>query len=139
MTAPLPGLRGLLDHRRLFRYGIAGGCSAATHLVTLFLLVELFIVRPVVASTVGFVASIFVSYTLQRRWVFASSVANHVALPRFVLVTGVGLALNASVVFVGTEVLHGHYGVVQVVALMLVPLSNYLLNSLWTFRRPPER
>jgi putative flippase GtrA len=127
---------GLLDVGRLFRYAVAGGLSAATHLGTLALLVELFAVRPVIASTIGFILSIAVSYLLQHRWVFASTIANRTALPRFLTVTAVGMALNASVVAIGTEVLAAHYGPVQLVALVLIPLSNYLLNSLWTFRDP---
>jgi putative flippase GtrA len=131
--------RRLLDVGRLVRYAVAGGASAATHLGTLTLLVELARVRAVVASSIGFVLSIIVSYTLQRRWVFASTIANRVAVPRFLVVTAVGLVLNATVVAVGTELLGRHYAPVQAVALVLIPLSNYLLNSLWTFRdrQPP--
>jgi putative flippase GtrA len=125
---------GLLDVRRLLRYAVAGGASALTHLGLTALLVEAAGTRPVVASTIGFVASIAVSYLLQRRFVFHSQVPNRLAVPRFLTVTAVGFVLNASIVWVGTEVLHVHYAPVQLVALVAIPVSNYLLNSLWTFR-----
>lgn len=125
---------GLLDARRLLRYAVAGGASALTHLGTTALLVETAAVRPVVASTIGFVASIVVSYLLQRRWVFRSQVSNRAAAPRFLTVTAIGFLLNASIVFLGTEVFEVHYAPVQLVALVAIPVSNYLLNSLWTFR-----
>jgi putative flippase GtrA len=125
---------GLLDVRRLLRYALAGGASAFTHLGVTALLVEVAGQRPVIASTIGFVASIAVSYLLQRRWVFHSQVPNRLAVPRFLTVTAVGFALNASILWIGTEVLEVHYAPVQLVALVAIPVSNYLLNSLWTFR-----
>ena len=125
---------GLLDVRRLLRYAVAGGASALTHLGITALLVEVAAVRPVVASTIGFVASIAVSYLLQRRWVFHSQVANRLALPRFLTVTAIGFLLNGSILWIGTEVLDVHYAPVQLVALVAIPVSNYVLNSLWTFR-----
>jgi putative flippase GtrA len=137
VTTPGPspgGLARLTDLGRLVRYGISGGLSALTHVGTLALLVELAGVRPVVGSTVGFVLSIAVSYGLQRTWVFASAGRHRTLLPRFLTVTAAALVLNAVVLHVGTEVLEAHYVAVQIVALVLIPLSNYLLNSLWTFR-----
>lgn len=125
---------GLLDVRRLLRYAVAGSASALTHLGTTAVLVEVAGLRPVIASTIGFVASIVVSYLLQRRWVFNSPVSNRLAVPRFLTVTAIGFLLNASILWVGTEMLDIHYAPVQLVALVAIPVSNYLLNSLWTFR-----
>jgi putative flippase GtrA len=137
VTTPGPspgGVRALADVRRLARYGITGGLSAGTHLGTLTLLVELAGVRPVVGSTVGFLLSVAVSYTLQRTWVFAHAGRHRTLLPRFLIVTGVALALNTVVIHLGTEVFSIHYALVQLVAIVLIPISNYLINSLWTFR-----
>jgi putative flippase GtrA len=137
VTTPGPsptGLARLTDLGRLVRYGIAGGLSALTHLGTLALLVELAGMRPVIGSTIGFLLSIAVSYGLQRTWVFASRNRHRTLLPRFLTVTAAALLLNTVVLHVGTEVLEVHYAAVQVVAIVLIPLSNYLLNSLWTFR-----
>jgi putative flippase GtrA len=132
--SPRGALRGLTDVRRLIRYGLAGGLAAAAHLATLAALVELFGLRPVLASTVGFGAGLVVSYTLQRRWVFASRERHRTLLPRFLTVIAVALLLNTVVVHLGTEVLAVHYVLVQLVAFGLIPLNNYVLNSLWTFR-----
>jgi putative flippase GtrA len=113
---------------------VTGLASALTHLLVLTVLVEVLAARPVVASTAGFVASIAVSYVLQRQWVFESSAALRRTAPRFVAVILVGFAINGSVVFAGTEALALHYLWPQLLAFLLVPLSNYTLNSLWTFR-----
>ncbi len=129
---------GLLSPGRLARYTVAGGLSALTHVGTLTLLVETGLAAPVVASTIGFVLSIVVSYTLQKLWVFSSTARHRTTLPRFLCATTVAMLLNAAVLSLGTEVFSIHYLVAQGVALVLIPLSNYLINSLWTFREDPD-
>lgn len=125
---------GLRDLRRLVRYVIAGGTAAAVHLGVLTLLVELAAMRPVIASAVGFLCGFVVSYLLQRGWVFATDLRHGLTLPRFVVVIGLGLAINSAVLWIGTEYLEHHYALVQLAAFAIVPLNNYVLNSLWTFR-----
>jgi putative flippase GtrA len=122
------------DLRRLVRYGISGGASALTHFGVLVLLAEGLHVWPTAASTAGFVASIAVSYALQRGWVFRSDTRHVVAGTRFLTVTAVAFGLNTGIVFAGTELLQLPYIWVQMVALTVIPLVNYTLNSRWTFR-----
>lgn len=100
----------------------------------LALLVERLEVRPVVASSVGFLCGFVVSYLLQRQWVFASDRAHTQTLPRFSVVVGLGLALNATVLWFGTEYLSHHYVWVQLAAFAVAPCNNYVLHTLWTFR-----
>jgi putative flippase GtrA len=119
---------------RLIRYAVTGGLSAATHLGVLVALVEGAGWRPVWASTVGFVASIAVSYMLQRAWVFESSTPITRSFPRFIVVALVALGLNTLILAVGTELMSGFYVLVQAIALVAIPVSNYILNSLWTFK-----
>jgi putative flippase GtrA len=119
---------------RLVRYAISGGASACTHFGVGLLLATGLHVRPVVASTAGFVASVVVSYVLQHAWVFRSAAAHAVAGTKFLTVTAVAFSLNTLVLWLGTEVTHGPFPVVQGIALVLIPVVNYALNSRWTFR-----
>jgi putative flippase GtrA len=125
---------GMFGVARLVRYGVTGLLSAATHMGVLVLLVEFAAWRPVWASTVGFLASVAVSYLLQRAWVFESSTPMRTSFPRFATVALVALFLNTLILAVGTEFFTAYYVVVQAVALIAIPVSNYILNSLWTFR-----
>jgi putative flippase GtrA len=124
------------DLARLVRYGISGGASALTHFGVGLLLAEGMHVRPVAASTAGFVASIAVSYGLQHAWVFRSSAAHTVAGSRFLTVTAIAFLLNTVILWTGTEVLTAPFVLVQAVALVAIPVVNYALNSRWTFRTP---
>lgn len=120
---------------RLVRYGVSGGASAVTHFGVGLALAALG-VRPIVASTAGFGASILVSYGLQHAWVFRSAAAHAVAGGKFLTVTAVAFALNTVILLLGTEALPGGYPLVQAVALLVIPVVNYSLNSRWTFRVP---
>jgi len=120
--------------KRLIRYGISGGASAATHFGVGLALAEGLRVPAVAASTVGFGASIVVSYGLQHAWVFRSTATHAAAGGRFLTVTACAFALNTLVLWVGAGVLHGPYPVVQAVALVAIPVLNYSINSRWTFR-----
>ena len=119
---------------RIARYGVAGACSTLTHLGVLLLLVEAVRAWPVAASTAGFVASIVVSYTLQRYWVFRSVQSHLTAGAKFLAVTAVAFGVNTGTLMLGTEVLALPYQPVQLVALVLIPIVNYALNAAWTFR-----
>ena len=124
---------------RLLRYAVSGGASALTHFGIGLALAEGLHVRPVVASTTGFLASILVSYGLQHAWVFRSTTGHALAGSRFLTVTAAAFALNTTVLWAGTELLHAPYPIVQAVALAAIPALNYTLNSRWTFRPEPDR
>ena len=119
---------------RLIRYAVSGGLSAATHFGVGLALADGLHVVPIAASTAGFVASVAVSYVLQKAWVFRSTATHAVAGSKFLAVTGCAFALNTVVLWLGTEVLHGPYPAVQATSLVLIPVLNYSINSRWTFR-----
>ena len=121
------------DLRRLFRYGISGGASALTHFGVGLALSAGLHVRPVVASAVGFAASVLVSYGLQHAWVFRSAAGHAVAGGRFLTVTAAAFGLNTAILWLGTEVAGAPYPVVQAIALAAIPVLNYSINSRWTF------
>ena len=120
------------DLGRLVRYATSGGLSALTHFTVGFGGVALGL-PPVLALSAGFAASVVVSYLLQHAWVFGSAAGHGVAGPRFLTVTAAAFTLNAAVLWIGADLLGGPYPVVQGVALVLIPVLNYLLNSRWTF------
>ncbi|GAB2624671.1 hypothetical protein Aab01nite_18470 [Paractinoplanes abujensis] len=120
----------------LFRYAISGGAGALTHLGVGAGLAAGLGVRAVLASALGFGASVGVSYWLQRSWVFRSTTGHLVAGGRFLTVTAVAFALNALILWLGTEALAAPFVPVQAVALIAIPVVNYALNSRWTFRVP---
>lgn len=122
---------------RLVRYGVAGGFSLLSHLLVLLALVELAGWNPVLSSVLGFCLSVVVSFSLQHFWVFEHGLRMRVTFPRFLLVTLFGLALNATIMALGTSVFGWHYLPIQLIAFAAIPISNYLLNRAWTFHDSP--
>ena len=122
-----------MDLPRVGRYAIVGLASASAHLALLVLFVEVFGLRPAVATSVAFVCLLVVAFLLQHHWVFRSSERMARTAPRFVTVATMALVLNATIVHVGAGVMQGPYLAVQVVAFVVLPIANYLMHSLWTF------
>src|SRR5699024_8959601 len=92
IRAPMPAREaGCVTLGGVARSAVAGGLSALTHIGTLTLLVETGLAAPVLASTIGFVLSIVVSYTLQKLWVFSSTARHRTTLPRFLAATTVAM------------------------------------------------
>jgi putative flippase GtrA len=117
---------------RLVRYAVSGGLSALTHF-TVGLSANLAGFAAVPASTIGFAASVAVSYLLQRGWVFRTGASHTVTGPRFLTVTAAAFGLNTAVLWLGADLLGGSFSLVQTIAILLIPGLNYLLNSRWTF------
>jgi putative flippase GtrA len=113
------------------RFLIVGGIATALQYAILFALTAAGI-QPLVASSIGFVASAVANYTLNRRFTFRSDVKYVTGLERFSIIAGVGLALNAMVMAAGIS-LGIHYVPSQVVATAVVLLWNFQVNRLWTF------
>ena len=125
---------GALSLRRLTTFGMVGVIGTSVHYLTLVLLVETVGMRPVTATSVGFVIGALVNYLLNRRYTFRSSKAHLDAGPRFFLVALVTGVLNSLLVYVGVGLMSANYLLVQVGATLIVLLANFALNSVWTFQ-----
>jgi putative flippase GtrA len=121
--------------REFTRFAAAGGVGTVVHYMILVALVRAGDVQPVVGSIAGFAAGSLVNYGLSHRFVFRSTKPLRATVWKFYLVAAVGLVLNTVLMYIAVHFLALHYLVGQVVSTGVVLLSNYLLNSLWTFSR----
>ena len=91
--APLPAPMA----PQFVRYAGAGAIGTAAHYALLIGLVQLAHMGAVAASTAGAVTGALVNYALNHRYTFASARRHRDAMPRFLLVAILGIALNALV------------------------------------------
>ncbi|MBS7543748.1 GtrA family protein [Ancylobacter oerskovii] len=91
-------------------------------------------VDPVVASTAGFLTGGVVNYLLARRIAFRSDRPHREAAPRFFLVAGCGLVLNALMMAGFIHWLGLPYLAAQLISTGLLVLWHYAGNLVWTFR-----
>jgi len=120
--------------RNFILYGMVGALATPAHYLTLILLVEAGGVGPVLATSLGSVVGALVNYVLNYHYTFKSSKAHLDAGPKFFTVALNSGILNALLVYLGVDLLCGHYLLVQIGATLIVFLANFVLNSAWTFR-----
>ena len=121
---------------RFARFVLVGGFATALMYALLLVGVEWLGMTPVSASVAGYTISALANYWLNRNLTFRSRQRHAIALPRFAAVSGAGLLINAAIMYVGTELLSGHYLLVQILATVVVLFWNYIGSQLWTFRQP---
>lgn len=119
--------------RRIASFLIVGAFATALQFAIMVVLVREFGAKPVAASAMGFVISALANYQLNRMFTFRSRARHGTALTRFAIVSGIGLALNAAVMFLLVEALHLHYVLAQAFATFVVIIWNYVLSKRWTF------
>lgn len=120
--------------RGFIRFAAVGAVGACAHYALLLGLVELAAVKPLPASAAGFLLGAVVNYSLARLFVFASERSHVRAFTRFLIVAGIGLAINAGLMFVFIEVFGLHYFPAQLGATAMLLFWHYAGNALWTFR-----
>lgn len=117
------------------RFVMVGSCATAIHYSILTFLVELFQVRAVLATTVGFVVAATANYVLNRRFTFEFTGKHVVAAPKFLTVALLGAVMNA--VLFGWLEAHTsfHYLVLQICATITVLAWDFTANAIWTFKK----
>lgn len=120
---------------KLFTYGFVGVIGTAIHFSTLALLVEWFDQDPVFSSSVGFVLTVIVSFYLNKKYTFRVQAGKTSSkFLKYVIVSSSGFVLNGLIMFLAVDVLSWHYFIGQSIVVVVLPVSNFLLNNYWTFR-----
>lgn len=121
--------------RRLVLYCIGGGLAVIAHYAVLILLVEFGDVRPLIATTLGFLTAVPINFAFQRALVFGELNAPGRRFARYCTVTAATFLLNGLIFAVLTDALSGRYLMAQILTTGIVLAVNYLANSFWTFRK----
>lgn len=119
--------------QRLFKYGVTGVFATVLYFSLLVGLVEGLAVRVLAASCFSFVVTITSSYFINCFWTFQSESASKRQFVKYILASIAGFMLTTAITYVGVEVIQAWYIYSQIVVVMVVPISNYLMNSKWVF------
>ena len=111
----------------------AGALGTIVHYLVLLGLVGILSSRPVAASILGSLAGAAINYLLSHHWVFRSKRNHSETLSKFLAVGGMGLALNAAIMYVLVTIADVHYLLAQVAATCIVLFWNFFGNRFWTF------
>ncbi len=110
---------------------IVGALSALIQFSILISFVEFFLIKPILASTLGYIAGALINYTLNHYYTFKSSLSHKKSLVRFALNSLFGLLLNFSLM----KILLTYYAYIisQFLASAVILFWNFLIHRYWTF------
>lgn len=107
--------------------------GAVLHFSSVIVLVEKAGLDPVIGSALGFFLALVVSFYLNRNWTFESRAAGPRQFLIYSLVSLNGLLLNSGIMYFSVHVWQWNYLYGQGLAAVVVPISNFILNRIWTF------
>jgi putative flippase GtrA len=119
--------------RQFLKFSGVGLVGTTVQYVTLFVLVQLGGIYPVLASTTGFVMGAFVNYHLNYIYTFKSDKSHFEAMPKFFSVAAVGMFLNGLIMELLISNINLQYIFAQLVATGIVLLWNFTANRMWSF------
>ncbi|MES2998154.1 MAG: GtrA family protein [Pseudomonadota bacterium] len=114
------------------RFFIVGGSSAIIQFAILIGLVEIFSVRPILASSFGYLGGALLNYLLNHYFTFRSALPHRQALFRFSLNSLFGLILNFYMM--NFLLVYYSYLLSQILTSIVILLWNFIIHRCWTFR-----
>ena len=121
--------------RQFLVYACVGLLNTAVHFAIFMLLLRVFGVPVLIASTIGYTAGVANSYFMNRIWTFAVTTrANTTEFGKFALVNVVSLLLNLAVLHQLTTVVGLTAEVSQAIAIAVSLVANFAGNKWWAFR-----
>jgi putative flippase GtrA len=124
----------LKSNLQFFRFVSVGAFGTALHYAVLVFFVSLLNCDPAVGAMAGAACGAAFNYLLNRCFTFRSDRPHTEALPRFVLLAGIGVLLNG-VIVKGLTMVTVNYLASQVAATLTIFILNFFLSKLWIFRQ----
>jgi putative flippase GtrA len=123
----------LIESGRFFRFGMVGIAATAVYAIVAFSSVEIAGASPVLASIIGQVAAMSVSYFGHAIYSFTVKLDHGTYLWRFLVIAAFTFGMNAFVTWLLTGVVGMPHRAVLVIVMVMIPILNYLCNRFWVF------
>jgi len=118
--------------KQFLHFGLIGALGTAMHYALLIALVQLLAVHEGIAAMCGAALGAICNYVLNYHFNFRSTRRHREALPRFLAMAGIGIALNGFIVAALSKA-GLHYLLAQATATVLVLSMNFLVSRTWIF------
>jgi putative flippase GtrA len=117
------------------RFVIVGGFTAGLDVVILIGLVEILKMNYLEAAAIGFLSGSTANYFLSRQWVFYSGrfESTGVEYVTFILLTGLGLGINQTIMYLGVQYFLIQYYFVKTFSLVMVTAFNFATKKFIIF------
>lgn len=113
---------------QIMKFGVVGILATLLDYVVMIVLTEVFGVPPVVSSTISFSISVVFNYLASMRYVFShrEGMSRRREFIIFLVLSIIGLGINAALMWVGTELAGIDYRIVKLFATAVVMVWNFV-------------
>lgn len=119
----------------MVRFALVGGCATLLYLlISIGLPGERTGIAPAAAHVLALLAATAFSYVGHHRFTFGLSGDHERHLRRFLICSGILLALSTALSLVLTDLLRFDHRVAALSVAVGYPPASYLVNALWSFR-----
>jgi putative flippase GtrA len=131
LESPLHAIRNIAP--RFFTYATVGAIAAGCYYSLLIFQVEALHIHPLAASVASFIGGGLTSFGLNSTITFGDRRRTSWPLAKFLIISTVGLGLNAFFMVTIMSIFQVHYLIAQAAATAVVLVWNFSGNFLWTF------
>ncbi|WP_157268982.1 GtrA family protein [Azohydromonas aeria] len=121
-------------HKQFLIFVLVGGIATGLQYAVLLALMMIWDFPPTLASSVGFLASLFLNYAMNRSLTFLSRQRHAAVFPRFLMVSLGGLLLNGLALSLLLRLFALPVLAAQAGSTAMVLMWNYWAHRAWTFR-----
>jgi putative flippase GtrA len=120
--------------KQLYRFGVVGVGAAALHFSVVVVIVQTWMVAPLIANVFAFGISFQLSYWGHRTWTFGGTAALHRdAFPKLLLIQSINFSVNEALFYIFLA-FHLSYPVALFIVLTILPVFTFFSSKLWVFR-----
>jgi putative flippase GtrA len=121
--------------RRFLKYSAVGFSGTLIDFVVLIFLVEVFAWPVLIANTISFLLAVINNYSWNKLWTYKDKNKRVVhQFTKFLCVSVVGFAINSLLMLIFLKV-GIWYVAAKVFIVAIVLIWNFIMNTLWTFRK----
>lgn len=115
------------------RFVMVGMITAVIYLLMGYLLSKYSPLGAINSANIAFVTAVTINYGFHHAFTFQKKTTHQHSLPRFVATMAVGFVVNALVVWVSISLFELQQIIAQIIAMLIVIASNFVLFSFWVF------
>jgi putative flippase GtrA len=135
MLQKSPSVRSLNVFGQFSGYLISGSLATIAHYTTLILLVEyLSIMRPLMASTIGFLAGAITGFLLNSQFVFTTNTSGMPEFIKYLFMASCGLLVNFISMSLLLKIFNLYYLSAQILTTIFIVVINFSICKQWIFK-----
>ena len=117
---------------QLFKFGIVGFIAFFIDYGILYFLTDIVGIHYLISSTISFSVSVIFNYVASTKFVFdVGHKQTYKDVILFIVLSVIGLGINALLMYVGVDILHISYLIVKIGATAVVMVFNFITRKIF--------